>query len=93
MLEDAVRNIISEHEAVCAYSVGFLYILINSLPSELDNDDIDIVLFRFVEGAVRKLGQAIEEKRSRLGVGRVRMLEILNFILKRSKIQEYLSQV
>jgi hypothetical protein len=56
------------------YSVGILLAFLNSLPAELDNDAIDITLFRFVDGALNKLKEAVGEKRSRLGVGRVRML-------------------
>lgn len=73
-------------------SVGILFVFLNSLPADLDHDAIDIALFRFVDGALNKLKTAVEEKRSRLGVGRVRMLELLNLILKRSLIQDYLSK-
>lgn len=92
MLETVVANVISSHETVSMYSVGILFAFLNSLPAELDNDAIDIALFKFVDGALDKLKAAVEEKRSRLGVGRVRMLELLNLIHKRSLIQDYLSK-
>lgn len=56
------------------YSVGILFAFLNSLPAELDNDAIDITLFRFIDTALNKLREAVEEKRSYLGVGRVRIL-------------------
>lgn len=92
MLETVIANVISSHETVSMYSVAILFAFLNSLPAELDNDPIDIALFRFVDGALAKLRAAVEEKRSRLGVGRVRMLELLNLILKRSLIRDYLSK-
>lgn len=93
MLDVTVNNIISENETVSAYAVPFIYqLLLNCPPSQLDNDLIDISLYKFVDGAMGKLRQAVKQKKGRLGVGRVRMVEILNFILKRRKIQEYISQ-
>jgi hypothetical protein len=74
MLEKAVGNIVGEHEAVSAYSVGVLYALLNALPAQLDNDCIDTTLFRFLEGAFSKLEEALSSKRSPLGVGRVRLV-------------------
>jgi hypothetical protein len=75
---------------VSVYSAPFIYQLLNSLPAELDDPSIDDILFKFVEGAIAKLTEAVEAKKSRLGVGRVKMMEVLNFILKRNKIRELL---
>lgn len=47
---------------------------------------------KLVLGMLEKLENALQEKKSRLGVGRVKMLEVLNFLTRRNKVRELLAQ-
>lgn len=92
LLPSTVDSLISEHEVVSVYAAPLIFQLLNNLPAELDGEVVDEALGRLVVGALGKLEQAVQERKRRLGVGRVKMLEVLNFILKRVKVRELLAQ-
>ena len=82
---------IGEDESVALYSAPLIYHLLTSLPQEL-NESVDSSLNKFVTGAIGKLRKSLESGNSLVGPGRVKMVEILNYLLKRENMRIQLSQ-
>jgi hypothetical protein len=53
---------------------------------------VDSSLNKFVTGAISKLKKSLESGNSLVGPGRVKMVEILNYLLKRENVRLQLSQ-
>ena len=91
LLVIAVNNLVGEHQAAALYSAPLIAQLLAVLPSELDDFSVDTALAIFVEAALSRLAEAITAKETRLGVGRTKMLEILNVIAKRPAVKTLLA--
>lgn len=89
LLATAVSHVLSEQELVSAYAVPVVHILLSSYPSDADHLQLDAPLALLVEGALGKLRKTIAEGRVRLGMARVKLLEILSMLMKRSWVREW----
>lgn len=75
---------------MAVYSAPFIFHLLNCLPAEVDGPAVDAALGKFVDGAVGRLEGAVGGRR--MGVGRVKMIEVLNFLIRREGMRVFLSQ-
>jgi hypothetical protein len=89
LLATAVSHVLREEELVSSYAVPVVHILLSSYPPDADQLQLDAPLKLLVEGALSKLRRSIEEERPRLGMARVKLLEILSMLMKRSWVREW----
>lgn len=85
-ITQVIRNVISEEENVSIYNAPILFTYLTSVPFVLPEDENIIAEFKkllehFVQKSCEKLTVS-GRSRPKLGTGRIKIIEILRFILK-----------
>ena len=86
MITQVIKNVISPEEKVSIYNAPILFTYLTNVPFTLPEDpqvveDFKALLQDFVDKSVEKL-QVSGRDRPKLGTGRVKIVEILRFIIK-----------
>jgi hypothetical protein len=85
-ITQVIKNVISEEENVSIYNAPILFTYLTSVPFVLPEDEVIVSEFKkllehFVQKSCEKL-TVTARSRPKLGTGRIKIIEILRFILK-----------
>ena len=82
ILQKLLEFVVGENELSASYSISIICLFLSSFNLTYESDKLKDWLNSYVEGAVKKLSQYLNEERPRLGVVGFRLLESFNIYLK-----------